>query len=97
MEPRLSPFDPSAILDEIQRLVPGYDKVLRLQLLSGNYQHLEPAAPLVQIDTMRKDLVLPSGDTLFSSGTLGHYSPMLLDLQENESRKHIETLGIAAD
>jgi NADH-quinone oxidoreductase subunit G len=35
LEPRLSPFDPAAILDEIQRLVPGY-KLLRLQLLSGN-------------------------------------------------------------
>ncbi len=40
LEPRLSPFDPFAILDEIQRLVPGYDKLLRLQLLSGNDQHL---------------------------------------------------------
>ena len=89
LEPRLSPFDPFAILDEIQRLVPGYDKVLRLQLLSGNDQHLESAATLVQIEgaTARKDLVLPSGDTLFTSGTLGHYSAMLLDLQENESRK----------
>ena len=103
MEPRLSPFDPLAILDEIQRLVPGYDKLLRLQLLSGNDQHIEPgqhiepAAPLVQIDgAARKDLVLPSGDTLFTSGTLGHYSAMLLDLQENESRKHIE-LNTAAD
>ncbi len=101
LEPRLSPFDPNAILDEIQRLVPGYDKLLRLQLLSGNDQHLEPgqhlepsAKELVQI-TPRRDLVLPSGDTLFTSGTLGHYSPMLLDLQENESRKHITT--IAAD
>jgi NADH-quinone oxidoreductase subunit G len=86
MEPRLSPFDPFAILDEIQRLVPGYDKVLRLQLLSGNDQHLEPASSLTQI-TGRRDLVLPSGDTLFTSGTLGHYSAMLLDLQANESRK----------
>jgi NADH-quinone oxidoreductase subunit G len=86
LEPRLSPFDPMAILDEIQRLVPGYDKVLRLQLLSGNDQHLEPAATLVQIQG-RKDLVLPSGDTLFTSGTLGHYSAMLLDLQTNENRK----------
>ena len=86
LEPRLSPFDPMAILDEIQRLVPGYDKVLRLQLLSGNDQHLEPAATLVQIQG-RKDLVLPSGDTLFTSGTLGHYSAMLLDLQANENRK----------
>ena len=86
LEPRLSPFDPFAILDEIQRLVPGYDKVLRLQLLSGNDQHLEPASTLVQIQG-RKDLVLPSGDTLFTSGTLGHYSEMLLELQANESRK----------
>jgi NADH-quinone oxidoreductase subunit G len=98
LEPRLSPFDPSAILDEIQRLVPGYDKLFRLQLLSGNDQHLEPAAqPLVQIQTLRRDLVLPSGDTLFTSGTLGHYSAMLLDLQENESRKHIELNQTAAD
>ena len=41
LEPRLSPFDPFAILDEIQRLVPGYN-LLRLQLLSGNDQHLSP-------------------------------------------------------
>jgi NADH-quinone oxidoreductase subunit G len=89
LEPRLSPFDPYAIFDEIQRLVPGYDKTLRLQLLSGNDQHLEPAASLVQIEgtAPRRDLVLPSGDTLFTSGTLGHYSAMLLDLQENESRR----------
>lgn len=87
LEPRLSPFDPFAILDEIQRLVPGYDKVLRLQLLSGNDQHLETESTLVQIAGQRKDLVLPSGDTLFTSGTLGHYSAMLLDLQSNESRK----------
>ena len=101
MEPRLSPFDPFAILDEIQRLVPGYADVLRLQLLSGNAQHLEPASNLVQLEgqeqSVRKDLVLPSGDTLFTSGTLGHYSPMLLDLQENESRKSIHPLQIAAD
>jgi NADH-quinone oxidoreductase subunit G len=87
LEPRLSPFDPYAILDEIQRLVPGYD-LLRLQLLSGNDQHLEPAAaaPLVQIGA-RRDLVLPSGDGLFTSGTLGRYSAMLKDLQRNEAQK----------
>ena len=99
LEPRLSPFDPFAILDEIQRLVPGYDKVLRLQLLSGNDQHLDTAASLVQISGQpaRKDLVLPSGDTLFTSGTLGHYSAMLLDLQENESRKSLGASQVAAD
>jgi NADH-quinone oxidoreductase subunit G len=85
LEPRLSPFDAMAILDEIQRLVPGYKDVLRLQLMSGNDQHLETVATAMTAAT--KDLVLPSGDTLFTSGTLGHYSAMLLDLQENESRK----------
>ncbi len=84
LEPKLSPFDPFAILDEIQRVVPGYN-LLRLQLLSGNDQHLEPAASeLVQIGK-RRDLVLPANDSLFTSGTLGRYSTMLADLQHNES------------
>jgi NADH-quinone oxidoreductase subunit G len=86
LEPKLSPFDPFAILDEIQRLVPGYN-LLRLQLLSGNDQHLEPAVAagnLVQIGA-RRDLVLPANDSLFTSGTLGRYSAMLSDLQHNES------------
>ncbi len=94
LEPRLSPFDPNSILDEIQRLVPGYDKLLRLQLLSGNDQHLSPAASperdsagLIQISS-RRDLVLPANDTLFTSGTLGRYSAMLTDLQQNEARRH---------
>jgi NADH-quinone oxidoreductase subunit G len=89
LEPRLSPFDPNAILDEIQRLVPGYTNLLRLQLLSGNDQHLQPAAaPLVQIGN-RRDLVLPAADTLFTSGTLGRYSAMLTDLQRNEARRNL--------
>ena len=94
LEPRLSPFDPYAILDEIQRLVPGYD-LMRLQLLSGNDQHLSPAATpvndaagLVQISS-RRDLVLPANDTLFTSGTLGRYSRMLKDLQQNEARRAV--------
>jgi NADH-quinone oxidoreductase subunit G len=92
LEPRLSPFDPFAILDEIQRLVPGYN-LMRLQLLSGNDQHLSPAtmpikdgAGLVQLSN-RRDLVLPARDTLFTSGTLGRYSAMLNDLQQNETRR----------
>ncbi len=93
MEPKLSPFDPFAILDEIQRLVPGYDKLLRLQLLSGNDQHLAPAAgSLVQIAN-RNDLVLPSNDTLFTSGSLTAYSPMLQDVQRHESREVADRLA----
>ena len=95
LEPKLSPFDPFAILDEIQRLVPGYD-LLRLQLLSGNDQHLAPAAPdsLVQIASARIDLVLPAEDTLFTSGTLGRYSPKLVELADKYSH---EPAGIPAD
>jgi NADH-quinone oxidoreductase subunit G len=94
LEPRLSPFDPSAMLDEIQRLVPGY-KLLRLQLLSGNDQHLSPAATpirddagLVQI-TARRDLVLPANDTLFTSGSLTRYSASLSALQRYKPRTNL--------
>ena len=96
MEPKLSPFDPFAILDEIQRLVPGYDKLLRLQLLSGNDQHIAPAATgLVQITASRKDLVLPSADTLFTSGSLTRYSPMLQDVQRHQSTEVADHLASA--
>jgi len=96
LEPKTSPFDPFAILDEIQRLVPGYDKLLRLQLLSGNDQHISPAASgLVQITTTRKDLVLPSADTLFTSGSLTRYSPMLQDVQRHQSTEVADHLASA--
>ncbi|MCL2661152.1 MAG: molybdopterin-dependent oxidoreductase, partial [Acidobacteriaceae bacterium] len=87
LEPRLSPFDPFAILDEIQRVVPSY-AFKRLELLSGHDQHLgEPAAQtLVQIET-RRDLVVPANDTLFTSGTLGRYSPALQEVREFQSNK----------
>ena len=86
------------ILDEIQRLVPGYD-LLRLQLLSGNDQHLSPPAELVQIQAAspRRDLVLPANDSLFTSGTLGRYSAMLGDLQAYEARRISELNQTAAD
>ena len=97
LEPRLSPFDPMAILDEINRLVPGYS-LLRLQLLSGNHQHLSPSGTdaLVQISN-RRDLVLPANDGLFTSGTLGRFSAMLTDLQQNEARKNVASEQTAAD
>jgi len=93
MEPKLSPFDPFAILDEIQRLVPGYDKLRRLQLLSGNDQHIEPnAGDLVQIAN-RNDLVLPSHDTLFTSGSLTRFSPQLQDVQRHQDREVADHLA----
>jgi NADH-quinone oxidoreductase subunit G len=96
LEPRLSPFEPLSILDEIQRLVPGYDKLLRLQLLSGNDQNLQPAAQLVQI-TNRRDLVLPANDSLFTSGTLGRYSAMFHDIQQYQANEPLIQIHTAAE
>jgi NADH-quinone oxidoreductase subunit G len=86
LEPRLSPFDPIAILDEIQRLVPGYD-FSRLTLLAGADQHVHaaehsnagPGNGLVQI--------LPANDSLFTSGSLGRYSRVLNEVIENRSAR----------
>ena len=76
LEPKLSPYDPFAIFDEIQRLVPAYD-VPRLELLAGNDQRLRSGLIQIQNAAQHRDLVLPSHDTLFTSGTLGRYSHML--------------------
>jgi NADH-quinone oxidoreductase subunit G len=95
LEPKLSPFDPWAILDEIQRLVPGYN-LLRLQLLSGNDQHIEPEAAASSAPG-RRDLVLPSGDTLFTSGTLGRFSPALNDVQRYQGNEPLIQIHTAAE
>jgi NADH-quinone oxidoreductase subunit G len=90
LEPKLSPFDPFAILDEIQRLVPGY-QVSRLELLAGNDVHVQSS--LVQIDAgpERHALILPAQDTLFTSGTLGRYSTVLHSVMESHTTKATET------
>ena len=41
LEPKLSPFDPLAVLDEIERLVPAY-KLDRVNLFGGNDVPTEP-------------------------------------------------------
>jgi NADH-quinone oxidoreductase subunit G len=90
LEPKLSPFDPFAILDEIQRLVPGY-QVSRLELLAGNDVHVQSS--LVEIDAgpERHALILPAQDTLFTSGTLGRYSTVLHSVMESHTAKPTET------
>jgi len=84
LEPKMSPYDPTAMLDEIQRLVPGYD-ISRLELLAGQDVHSQ----LVQITgaTGAGDpaLILPSNDSLFTSGTLGRYSNTLNTVMERYS------------
>ena len=92
LDMKMSPYDPIAMLDEIQRLVPGYD-VGRLELMSGNAVHTkisvshpsntgQGGAPAPS----HPELVLPSKDTLFTSGTLGRYCNTLNSVIENERK-----------
>ena len=92
LEPKMNPFDPMAILDEIQRLVPGYD-VSRMNILAGNDEHtrLSGSGPGALHDP---ELIVPAHDGLFSSGTLGRYSRTLNSVIEN---RHKQPAEVAAD
>ncbi|MGA7339596.1 MAG: molybdopterin-dependent oxidoreductase [Terracidiphilus sp.] len=93
LEPKLSPFDPLAVLDEIERLVPGYS-LDRLNLFSGNDVHTEPAATsgFVPVSALAgAGFVAPAHDTLFTSGTLGRYSPSLRELEGHQAHAMAET------
>ena len=93
LEPKMSPFDPVAILDEIQRLVPGYE-VSRMNLLAGNDQHttLTGSGPGA---AHNPELIMPAHDALFTSGTLGRYSRTLNAVVEDH--RHPTETEIAAD
>jgi NADH-quinone oxidoreductase subunit G len=95
LEPKMSPYDPVAMLDEIQRLVPGYD-VSRLSLLAGQDEHTQ----LVQITGAtgagHPELILPANDTLFTSGTLGNYSITLNSVIERHQASPADK-EVAAD
>ncbi len=94
LEPKMSPFEPTAILDEIQRLVPGYD-VSRMNLLAGNDQHTTLSGS-GRGGVNKPELIVPANDDLFSSGTLGRYSKTLNTVMENHRRQPAES-GVAAD
>ena len=83
LEPKMTPFDPMAILDEIQRVVAGYD-ISRVNLLAGNDQHIEISASGPSA-MQSPELIVPANDDLFSSGTLGRYSKTLNSVYENKS------------
>jgi NADH-quinone oxidoreductase subunit G len=92
LEPKLSPMDPMAILDEIQRLVPGYE-VSRMNLLAGNSEH----TTLTKSGTgaaHKPETISPANDGLFTSGTLGRYSRTLKSVMESHEVKPAE---VAAD
>jgi NADH-quinone oxidoreductase subunit G len=88
LEPKMNPFDPVATLDEIQRLVPGYD-VSRVEVMAGNDQHtsIEAMGPGAKQDPAE---IAPAGNNLFTSGTLGRYSRTLNSVIENKNPEPAE-------
>jgi NADH-quinone oxidoreductase subunit G len=93
LEPKLSPFDPLALLDEIERLVPGYT-LDRINLFAGNDVHteLEATPGFVPAQALSSaDLIVPAHDTLFTSGTLGNHSIALKQLTQHQARELAET------
>jgi len=88
LEPKMNPFDPMATLDEIQRLVPGYE-VSRIDLTAGNDQHTsieQMGAGAIQDPS----LIAPANNNLFTSGTLGRYSNTLNSVIENKNPEPAE-------
>ncbi len=92
LELKMSPFDPTAILDEIQRLVPGYDVSL-MNLLAGNSEPTSLAEAGAGV-AHRTESIHPASDGLFTSGTLGRYSRALQSVAEGHEVKPAE---VAAD
>jgi NADH-quinone oxidoreductase subunit G len=90
LEPKLSPFDPLAVLDEIERLVPAY-KLDRLNLFGGNDVPTEPGFVPVSTLSFAPAPVSPAHNGLFTSGTLGRYSQGLQELQQYQSSAVAET------
>jgi NADH-quinone oxidoreductase subunit G len=87
LEPKLSPFDPLAMLDEIARLVPGY-VMDRVNLFCGNDLPTEPGcAPAATITgpSNGQSATLPVHDGLFTSGTLGEHSTALQELKKHQA------------
>jgi len=92
MEPKLSPFDPLAVLDEIERLVPGYT-LDRINLLGGNEIKTDPGfvpvSDLFAPAMIRPESDVPDHDGLFTSGTLGRYSANLRELEHHQAQQQL--------
>ncbi len=92
LEPKLSPFDPLAILDEIERLVPGYP-LDRINLFAGNDVHTKLSSPgyVPVAELAGSGLIAPAHDTLFTSGRLGRWSEALKQLAQHQAKELVET------
>jgi NADH-quinone oxidoreductase subunit G len=88
LELKTSPFDPLAVLDEIERLVPGY-ALDRMELLGGNDVPTEPGfVPVAALTGSGQ--IEPAHDGLFTSGTLGEHSAALKELERHQAPRLVK-------
>ncbi len=91
LEPLLNPFDPLAVLDEIARLVPGY-QLDRINLFGSNDVRTEPGfVPVSALAAPGSETIAPAHDTLFTSSMLGRFSPALNELQQHQAHELTES------
>ena len=90
LEPRLSPFDPLAVLDEIARLVPGY-ALDRINLMGGNDVPSEPGFVPASALAAQPAFIAPAHTGLFTAGTLGRYSTALRELEQHQQHELAES------
>jgi NADH-quinone oxidoreductase subunit G len=90
LEPRLSPFDPLAVLDEIARLVPGY-ALDRINLMGGNDVPSEPGFVPISALAAQPAFITPAHMGLFTAGTLGCHSTALQQLERHQQHELAES------
>jgi hypothetical protein len=77
----LGPFDPDAVLREIQRVLPSYRSS---HIDFSGSSEIPNSEPLDRADIRDEaQLILTSKDGLFSSGTLGNYCDALNSVSES--------------
>jgi len=74
-------WSPNKVFDEIRKMVHGYNIPLPV-VTAGGAAQTTPVNGRVPVQS-RPDLIWSSGDTLFTSGSLGRYSKMLSSVVES--------------
>ncbi|MGA7766406.1 MAG: NADH-quinone oxidoreductase subunit NuoG [Candidatus Sulfotelmatobacter sp.] len=77
LEPRFAPFDPNAVLDEIQSVVPAY------RSRHADFSGLTRLATLNRAAGAEEQLITSTKNDLFSSGSLGRYCSALKSVIES--------------
>jgi len=77
LEPRLGPFDPNAVLDDIRSIVPAY------RSRHVDFSGLRRLATLNLAARTGENLITRSKDDLFSSGSLTRYCSALTNVMES--------------